>query len=129
MCSFESNFHIAPMFETRFLRLVHLCEVFLYCIMTTTDHDLLLTTNSFFGFLYSCVPFFHFYSSDSIMCRRVFNIKNNYSTRAGDFSFINTPASNYPSPPYENSDDSSSPSNRPPYLQIDLELPMFTLTL
>ena len=48
MSSFWSNSHIAPMFETRFLRLVHLCEVFENCSIRrsndssnfyeTTDH-------------------------------------------------------------------------------------------
>ena len=41
----------------------------------------------------------------------------------------NTAASNYPLPPQEEGDETSSPSNRPPYPQIDLELPMFALTL
>ena len=40
--------------------------------------------------------------------------------------FYNTLASNYPNP-QEKCDDPSSPSNRPPYPQINLELPIHYL--
>ena len=125
--SFWSNSHVAPMFETRFLRLVHLFEVFENCSIPlsndwnnfyeTTDHlqhfradklssffknqaftfssssliefiQLWLETLQhierfsrpfcllhlidkrflFFGFPYSCVPIFHFFSSGSQLC-------------------------------------------------------------
>ena len=40
------------------------------------------------------------------------------------------PVSNYPTPlPQEKGDKTSSPTNQPPCPQINLELPMFTLTL
>ena len=51
--------------------------------------------------------------------------------KSGDFSSIKprhrttTPP---PPPPQEKSNDRCSPSNRPQYPQIDLELPMFTVT-
>ena len=47
---------------------------------------------------------------------------------SGGLKFYNTPESNYPHH-QEKRDDPSSPSNQPPCPQIDLELPMFTLTL
>ena len=120
------------MFETRFLRLVHLCEVFENCSIRlsndwnnfdeTNDHSQQLRVDKlssffksealtfssaslihstltrnvathrevfapflfiafdrqtipFFGFLYSCVPIFHFFSSDSQLCVVGFLIK------------------------------------------------------
>ena len=47
------------------------------------------------------------------------------------FFFYNTLVSNYPTQPpcQEKRDETSSPSNQPPCPQIDLELPIFTLTL
>jgi len=48
--------------------------------------------------------------------------------KSGDFSFMTPGHRTTPPPPQQEGDETSSPSNRPSCPQIELELPMFTLT-